>query len=237
MAAPASGDAVGRPGTRVRFACATLIGVLWLLGADLAYGSETPDPDTVGVRIETGVGTDITNERYYEDAFVDTTFLGRRQVDTPETRYAGILSGVVTGTRRARRVTYQLQNELSIGDKVQRDALDLSWRDDLSPVWRLALSPSVEWRHDRTFDRDQQEWRIAGRGRLRRELSEATTAELGVGGDLLRASGPGSEFLLDRDAGRASIALDHLGLFGDEWRLGYGVTRRVFPDSSVRDHL
>jgi hypothetical protein len=114
----------------------------------------------------------------------------------------------------------------------------MSWHDDLAPGWRVALNPSFEWRHDRTFGRDQEELRGSGSGRLRRSFAEAaTTAELGIGGDFVRTSGLGSEFLLDRNAGRASIALDHLGLLGDEWRLLYGVATRVFPDSSLRDHL
>ena len=224
-----------RPG--VRPACVMLSGTILVLAASGAFASGQSGPDTIGVRIEAGAGTDITNEQYYEDAFVDTTFLGRRRVNTPETRAAGILYTAIQGTRRARRVAYQIRNELSLGDKVNRDALDLSWRDDFATGWRLALEPSLVWRRDRSFDRDQEEWRAAGRGRLRRTISEATTAELGLVGDLVRSSGRGSEYLLDRDAGRTSLALDHVDLDGDEWRLGYGLATRVFPDSAARDHL
>ena len=212
---------------------------LVLLGAGLSAAARAgePGPDTMRVRIETGAGTDLTNELYYQDAFLDTTFLGRQRVSTPEARYAGILVAAVEGTRGERRVVYQLRNELSLGDRIQRDGFTLNWRDDFAEGWRLALLPSIEWRHDQTFGRDEQEWRGAARGRLRRDLSEATTAELGLAGDVLRAGGPGSEFLLDRDAGRASLAFDHLGLLGDEWRLGYALAIRAFPDSTARDHL
>jgi hypothetical protein len=219
-------------------AAVTLLCVASALISGAARGATVPGPDTVGVRVEAGAGTDITNELYYEDAFIDTTFLGRQRVNTPETRYAGMLYTAVQGTRGERRAAYQLQNELSIGDKVQRDALNMSWRDDLAPGWRAVLNPSLEWRHDRTFERDQEEWRGSVRGRVRRSFADdATIAELGAGGDFVRTSGQGSEFLLDRNAARVSIALDHLGLLGDEWRLGYGLTARVFPDSSMRDHL
>jgi hypothetical protein len=221
-----------------RLASARLLCLVLSLLPAAARGAAAPGPDTVGVRIEAGAGTDITNELYYEDAFIDTTFLGRQRVDTPETRYAGILYAAVQGTRGERRATYQLQNELSIGDKVQRDVLSMSWRDDFAPGWRAVVNPTLEWRHDRTFDRDQEEWRGSVRGRVRRSFADdATIAELGATGDFVRTSGQGSEFLLDRNAARASIALDHLGLLGDEWRLGYGLAARVFPDSSVRDHL
>jgi hypothetical protein len=234
-----AGDAsAGHRSERSRIACAAMVVGALVLAAGIVRGAGASGPDTTAVRIETGAGTDITNEQYYEDAFIDTTFLGRHRVSTPETRYAGVLYAAVLGTRGERRASYQLQNELSIGDKVKRDALNIDWRDDFAPRWRVVLSPTLEWRHDRTFDRDQEEWRGSGSGRLRRSFADAaTTAELGVAGDFVRTSGLGSEFLLDRNAGRASLALDHLGLLGDEWRLLYGFATRVFPDSSVRDHL
>jgi signal transduction histidine kinase len=47
-----------------------------------------PGPDSVRVHIEDGAGVDVTNEQFYEDAFVDTTFLGRKLVGTPEARVA-----------------------------------------------------------------------------------------------------------------------------------------------------
>jgi hypothetical protein len=206
--------------------------------ADSAAAAGIQGPDTLRVRIETGAGADFTNELYYQDAFVDTTFLGRRLVTTPEPSYAGLLQVGVVGTRGERRSSFNVQNELSVGDKAQRNVLSLGWRDDVSPDWRLVLSPTLEWRHDRTFDRDQEEWRGSARGRLRRSFSDdATAAELGLVADVIRSSGQGSEFLLDRNSGRVSLALDHLGLWGDEWRVGYGLTTRVFPDSSERDHL
>lgn len=235
------GGGRGRRGPRgprafALLACAIVPALL--IAARAAGAGGIPGPDTLGVRVETAAGTDITNEQYYEDAFIDTTFLGRRLVNTPEARYAGFLFTAVQGTRGERRATYQIQNELSVGDKIQRDALSLSWRDDLSPAWRLVLNPTLSWRHDRTFDRDQNEWRGAFRGRVRRNFDDdATTAELGLVGDLVRTSGQGSEFLLDRNAIRGSVALDHLALLGDDWRVGYGLAVRVFPDSSVRDHV
>jgi len=217
---------------------AALVVASGLIAAWPARAGSEPGPDTLGFRLETGATTDITSEYYYEDAFIDTTFLGRRLVDTPEARYAGAIYATLNGTRGERRAAYQLQNELSIGDKVQRNALNMSWRDDLAPAWRFAVSPAVEWRHDRTFGRDQREWRGSIRSRLRRSFGEGThAAELGAAGDFVRTSGAGSEFMLDRNAGRAWVGFDHLGLLGDEWRLGYRLATRVFPDSATRDHV
>jgi hypothetical protein len=216
----------------------TLLGGLLLLHASSVRAASLPGPDSTSVRFETGANADFTNELYYEDAYVDTTFLGRRLVDTPEPRYAGVLYALLQGTRGQRRASWQIQNELSLGDKVQRDALSLSWRDDFAPDWRLVLNPALEWRHDKSFERDQEEWRGSFRGRLRRSFSDETHAvELGVLTDLVRSSGLGSEFLLDRNSVRGSLALDHLGLMGDEWRVGYSLATRVFPDSATRDHL
>jgi hypothetical protein len=215
-----------------------MLAALVLLGPPASRAESLPGPDTVSVRFETGASVDFTNELYYEDAYIDTTFLGRRLVDTPEPRYAGVLYAAILGTHGDRRAAWQIQNELSLGDKVQRDALGMSWRDDFAPDWRLVLNPSLEWRHDRSFDRDQEEWRGSFRGRLRRSFSEETNAvEMGLLADLVRSSGIGSEFLLDRNALRGSLVLDHLGLLGDEWRLGYSLATRVFPDSTTRDHL
>ncbi|MGH7731100.1 MAG: hypothetical protein ACRENJ_07605, partial [Candidatus Eiseniibacteriota bacterium] len=224
------------PGAR---AAVTLVVAAGCLVASIpARGDGESGADTLGFRLETGATTDITSEYYYEDAFVDTTFLGRRLVDTPEARFAGVVYASLNGTRGGRRAAYQLQNELSLGNKVQRDVLSLSWRDDLAPDWRLAVAPILEWRHDRTFGRDQREWRGSIRSRVRRSFADGShAAELGAAGDFARTSGQGSEFMLDRDAARAWIALDHLGLLGNEWRLGYRLATRVFPDSSERDHI
>jgi hypothetical protein len=194
------------------------------------------------VRLEIGPGADVTNELYFEDTSLTVPRAGsppatRQLISTPETRWAGVAFAAIQGTRNERATTYLLQNELSLGDKTQRDALSLAWRDDFAPQWRLLVAPSLEWRHDRTFDRDQEEWRGSFRSRVRRSFDdEATSAEAGLGADVIRASGLGSQFLLDRNSGRASLAVDHLPLFGDEWRIGYSLSSRVFPDSAERDH-
>jgi hypothetical protein len=195
------------------------------------------DPDTMRLQLEVGAGTDVTNELYYEDAFVDTTFLERRLVSSPESRVAGLLRASLVGTRGQRTTSYQLLNDLSVGDRVQRDALTMMLRHAIGPDWKLSMRPALELRHDQTFDRDLEEWRAAFSGRLRRMLAEGlTSADLGWGADLLRTRGRGTDFLLDRNSANAALALDHLGLLGDEWRLELRGVRRVFPDSVERDH-
>jgi len=208
-----------------------------LLAAPAAHAQGGPGSDTVAVYVETGASAEYYNEMFYEDAYIDTTFLGRRMVDTPEPRYAGMLYTLVQGTRGERRSAYRIANELSLGDKVQREALGIDWRSQLAPDWRLAVHPAFEWRHDRSFERDEQRWNGTLGARLRRSFGdEANAIELGALADRARGQGPGSEFLPDRDAVRGSLALDHMGLLGDEWRLGYSLATRVFPDSTSRDH-
>lgn len=229
---------MSRRAHRLTGSCAALAAAASIAWATVVRAAPLPGPDTSTVRVEVGPGVDLTNEIYYEDAFVDTTFLGRRLVDTPEARSAGVLLTVLQGTRGERSTRYVLQNELTLGDRIQRDVLSLAWRQDLSPSWRISLDPSAEWRRDRTFDRDQQEWRTALRARARRSFADdATALEGGLVADLVRSQGRTSAFLLDRNAARAFVALDRLPLFGDEWRIGYGLATRVFPDSAERNHF
>jgi hypothetical protein len=100
----------------------------------------------------------------------------------------------------------------------------------------LRVAPRLEARHDRTFGRDLSEWRGQAASRLRRRLGNAgTAAELGLAGDLVRAAGPGSSFVLDRNAATATLAIEHGG-DADDWRLGAALTARSFPDSASRNH-
>jgi hypothetical protein len=180
---------------------------------------------------------DATNESYYEEAFIDTTFLGRQLVETPETRYAAVWSGAWDGTRRHRSALYHLQTDVTLGDRLEREFVMLHWRD-VGPDWTWSLDPDAEHRRDRTFGRDLAEWRAALGARARRTLiDDFTAAEFGSRAELFRSSGVGSEFQPDRNSWSLFTALDHLGLAGDEWRVGYSATARVFPDSVERDHV
>jgi len=216
--------------------CAALLCALATAAAQRPAFAQAPD--TVGVRFELGAASDMTNELYYEDAFIDATFLGTRRVSTPETRVAGVLTTALNGTRGGGSARYSLQNELRLGDKLTRNALQFLWNDDFSPDWRLSLNPRIEYRNDRTFDRDLEEWRGAASARLRRSLPDGSTfADLSGRAEFLRTRGTGADFVPDRNALQLGVSLDRVPLFGNEWRLGYRVDARQFPDSSVRDHF
>jgi hypothetical protein len=194
--------------------------------------------DTVAVHLEDGAGVDVTNELYYEDAFIDTTFLGRRLRGTPETRFSRLVSLSVDGTRDHRSTSYSLRHELTLGDLLQGGALGLTWRRAPDSSWRIQFDPSLEYRHDRTFDRDLEEWRAALGARVRRVLDdEVTAAEFSTLADVARYRGDGDAFLLDRNGARLCLSLDRLPLAGPDWRLEYRLTGRAFPDSADRDHL
>jgi hypothetical protein len=227
----------GRPVRRsARWRRLVWLGTLLLTPAP-GTGAAAP-ADTLGLRFEVGAASDLTNELFYEDAFIDTTFLGRRQVSSPETRVAGVLFATLDGTRRDRAARFSLQNELRLGDKLQRNALQLTWNDDFSPDWRLSLNPRLEYRNDRTFDRDLEEWRGSASGRLRRAFDDGNMfADLRAKGEFLRTHGTGADFIPDRNAFQLGASLDRAPLFGNEWRLGYRIDARQFPDSSVRDHF
>ena len=205
---------------------------------DEASELRTWKADSSTIRFELGARSEVSNESYYEDAFVDTTFLGRRRVGTPEWRHASVIAGMWNGTRGHQSTQYQLLGEANYGNLVQRGALSARFRVRPGDDWVFFLQPNAEYRHDRTFGRDLEEWRAAAGLGARRTLGDpSTTAELGVRGDFLRTRGLGADFLLDRNSGGASVAVDHLGLTGGEWRFGYRLTGRTFPDSSERDHV
>jgi hypothetical protein len=188
------------------------------------------------VELEVGVRMDATNESYYEDAFIDTTFLGRRLVGTPETRTAGVMSANWAGTRDARAHQYRLQTEASLGNLLEREFAGFSYRA-VGTDWTWIVDPNLEHRHDQTFGRSLDELRAAFGGRVRRSFADdLTAAELGARADLLRTEGAGSEFQPDRNGLALTTSIDHLGLLGEEWRVGYRLSVRAFPDSTVRDH-
>lgn len=217
-----------------------LLGSVWsaLAAPKAARAQFGFEPDTVGVRVEIGATTDLTNEIFYEDSFVDTTFLGRRTLSSPESRFSGVLFTALHGTRAARSTRYTLQNELRLGDKLQRNITQLRWYNDFAPDWRFTFAPQFEFKRDQTFDRDLQEARGRVGARVRRAFSDAMTyADLRLTGEFLRTAGDGADFLPDRHEIRGGAAIDRLAIFGHEWRLGYRLAARQFPDSTVRDHL
>lgn len=222
----------------VRLVTAMLAGVILASGfLTTSLGADELAPDTLSIRFDAGARADWTNEQFYEDTFVDTTFLARRLVETPESRVAAVMSATLAGTRRGRRHAFQLVSDASLGDRLSRGALNGFWRHE-ADSWRWSVTPRAEYERDQTFGRDLESVRATSDVRVRRDVGDGThRAFAGAGGELLRASGEGSQFLLDRNAARATLGLERVPVVGTEWRAAWLFAARMFPDSIVRDHV
>ena len=242
--APRPARAQGAPGDSIPPAPASRLPDLQAAPGDSIPPATARLPDLRGTpgdslrwRFELGGSTDITNEIYFEDAFIDTAFLGRQQITSPEIRWAGVGYVGLSGTRAAGTTRYDFSDEVSVGNLLSRETAWLSWRADFAPDWRLVIGPNFDYRHDRTLDRDMNEWHGSMFARVRRDFTEdASALELGARGDVLRADGPGSEFVLDRNAAGGDLAFESFPAASPDWRVGYHFTAREFPDSTERDH-
>ncbi|MCU0258798.1 MAG: hypothetical protein MUF56_07215 [Solirubrobacteraceae bacterium] len=223
-----------RPARRGRCAVAVPLALLLLaLAAGPSFAGS--GGDSLRLRIEVGASAEYTNELYYVDEFVDTTFLERRLVDDPELVPLGVAYAALAGARGGGTTSYVLENELGIGSLLQRDRLALRLVHDAID-WRLGLVPRVEWRHDRTLGRDLTEQRAGVTGGARRLFPvSGLVAEASAGAEWLRASGLGSGQMPDRDVLSGLLALDQASA-GSDWRLSGGYIHRAFPDSVTRDH-
>lgn len=217
---------------------------LGLAGLLLAALSATPgavnaqNADTDGVRFEFGGLSDVTNERFHEDSFDDTTFTGRRLTGSPEYRSAGVASvDAAGGFLRGGR--FLLRQEAIAGDHLLRSYSRLELSGEPRDGWRFSLAPELDARRDRSFGSDRRELRFRQDGRLRITSFDHSDAwDLLVGGDWLRTSGTSEVTVLDRNAGRAWLRWAHTPLDAVwEAEAGYGADVRAFPDSVIRDHV
>jgi hypothetical protein len=201
-------------------------------------GARAQLPDSDFVRVELGGSSDVTNERFYEDAFDDTTFTGRRLTGSPEYRTAGVAAFHAAGAF-PRGGRYLLLQEATAGDHLLRSYTRLDLRGEPRDGWRLSLAPELDARRDRSFGGDRSELRFRPEGRVRAtSLDRASAWDLLVGGDWLRTSGSSEVIALDRNAGRAWLRWTHTPLASPwETELGYGADARAFPDSVNRDHV
>jgi hypothetical protein len=194
-------------------------------------------PDTLSAwHLEVGAGSDVTNERYYEDAIDDTTF-SRRLVSSPEYRNAG-MAALDWTTHAGALGVLRLRQEVQAGDHLLRAASRLETRRRAASGRELALSQDLEARRDRSFGADQREFRWRPDARLRQPLGSADRLDFSLGAEVLRSSGSSEALVLDRDAGRAWLRWAHLPS-GSSWEVeaGLGADARSFPDSTTRDHI
>jgi hypothetical protein len=216
---------------------------LILLGTPSHAANLGPDSraDSLRFHAEIGAAVDISTEQFYEDVFdslLAARRLGRRLIGSPETNTSSVAALSAVGTRAEGASRYALRGEWAEGSRLRRGALNAEWSQSLGSDWRLALAPQTEYRHDRTFGRDVEEWRTAAAGRAKRRFGDGDRM-LSLAGfvEQLRTWGDDVGYLLDRDAGTGSIAFERSGTSGADWQLGYSLTGRSYPDSSAHDHL
>jgi hypothetical protein len=205
---------------------------------DSTHALEEPvtQPDSSVVRFELGASTDLSNEIFYTDD-VDTTFLRPRLVGSPEGQVSGVSRILWRGSRGAGAWGYRLQNDASVGGLIQSEVLEWNMRNARTEPRRLELTSRLGYRHDQSFDRDLIEWRADGSGRGSVAFGDGMRGELGGRWDFGRSRGSSAAFLPNRNAGGGWVAIENGALSGMDWRLGYGLTGRAYPDSIIRDHL
>lgn len=193
--------------------------------------------DSVSVHAEAGLTVDASNELFYEDASTDTTFLGRRLYGTPDTRAAGVALLRVDGSAAGGRLTFGAHPEVTLGDGVSRATGDLALRWKPDDAWRFAFEPRAELSHDQRFGLDRRESLAGVVGRVRRRISAAGDAlEARASGEWLGTPGGGDPYLLAHRTSEAGIRWDHPSPLGWDASVGASGVRRVYADSTTRNH-
>ena len=214
------------------------LGAALVLGLSWVSTARAQAPDTSYARFEVGGTSDVTNERFYEDTFDDTTFTGRHFASSPEYRSAGVAAVDAAGAL-PRGARFKLRQEATAGDRLLRSYSRLELRADPRENTRLSLVPELDMRRDRSFGDDRREVRFRPEARVRLLTTEhASDWDLLVGGDWFRTSGSSELVTLDHNAGRAWLRWARSPLESPwETELGYGADARAFPDSTNRDHV
>lgn len=194
--------------------------------------------DSVHTRIDVGFRTDLSSEMYFEDSFDDTTFRDPLPRSTPEAVHLGVasLEWFRAATDRSRETRLSLEG--GVGKRLRWGTLETRWVRPVGAPWRVAIAPRLQMRHDGTFDRDREELRSQLVLQARHRVPGSDRAvHVRAWGDVLRSSGAGSEFVLDRNVTGVGANYERfLGMSGDV-QVGYSVDARAFPDSLRRDHL
>ena len=202
-----------------------------------ARTAESTGLDSARTRFEVGFATDVTNEQYYEEDYTDTTFLGRRLRELPESRSAGVAAMEWVRRGASGRWGMEWRPEVSFGDRTQRAGAAGRIRWLHANGGSVSIEPRIEWRDDHSFDLERTEWRGDLRARFQRPLGSTDRLELNGGAGWLAASGEDVSLLLDRRTARAGVRWSRLPVFGWEWGLRANTEGRQFPDSTERDHL
>ncbi len=193
--------------------------------------------DSTRVRFEAGWRTDASNEFYYEQMFDDTTFRPAQLQSTPEVLHALVARLEWARPESPYRDRWRVGLDARAGERLQSVAADARRQWTRAGGWDVTVAPLASWQFDGTFDRARREARAAASVQARHPFG-ARPARWGLRGaaDLLRSSGAGSEYVLDRDLASCGVFVDRSAVDGPQWRADVGLDLRQFPDSSTRDH-
>lgn len=210
----------------------------WLVALLAAFPGVAPAADSTSVRIEIGTATELSNEQYYESSIDDTTFLGRRLLDAPETRLAAVALLDLHRTFGNGRWLVRFTPDGSVGDDAVRAAASATIRGQAGDRVRVSLEPRAEYRRDDGFGLARRDWRASVVARARRlDLDESGALRITAGSEIVRSLEGADGFVLSGHSARAAVGYSRTPLFGSDWDLEYGLVARTYRDSTDRDHL
>lgn len=231
--------AAGRPSRRLRLRSSRPAwSAGWLVGLLAAFPGVAPAADSTSVRVEVGTATEVSNEQYYESSIDDTTFLGRRLLDAPETRLAAVALLDLHRTFGNGRWLVRFAPDASVGDEAVRAAASATIRGQAGDRLRVSLEPRAEYRRDDGFGFARRDWRASVVARARRpDLDESGALRVTAGSEIVRSLEGADGFVLSGHSARAAVGYSRTPLFGSDWDLEYGLVARAYRDSTDRDHL
>lgn len=201
--------------------------------------AESVAPDSIRLRWEVGAATDVTNELFMQDAYLDTTFLGRRLTGSPEVRTGMVASANWVRSLRGGDWTVRVAPDVVVGDKLRKGTFATELRKHALDGWSWSLAPEVELLSDESFALERRQIRTSALARGRRAFgwSGDQAVEWRAGGELLDVLSASDAFLLSHRNAQAGVAYEWNSLTSVDFRLDERTHLRTFPDSVARNHL
>lgn len=201
--------------------------------------ADTLAPDSVRLRWEVGAASDVTNELFMQDAYLDTTFLGRRLTGSPEIRSGMVAAASWKRTLGSGDWTMRLSPDLVVGDKLQKGLISSEFRKTTLVGWNWSILPEIEVLSDESFSLERRQVRGATLARARRSLgwSDDQALEFRAGAEVLDVLSASDAFLLSHRNAQFGVAYERSSLSSIDLRIDQRTQLRTFPDSSARDHL
>jgi hypothetical protein len=192
-------------------------------------------PDSVRFRVDAGLGTDWTNQIFYEQNFDSTAFTGRTTVSEAELRVVGLALARLAAL--SGRTAWQAANDLRAGPDLVRNFTRFAVQHDASARVRLTLDAEHDWRRDDTFASRREDRRLGTIEAVRwraRDLVWGARASHRF--ERQRTAEGALALVPDFDYQRFGLDADRaLGDAGSA-SFGYAYATRTFPDTSSRNY-